>query len=321
MLAFLLNPGENDLFWFDFHVEAFIPLLYSLVVLFLVRRKWSLFIIGVVLTLMIIEFMPFIMGMFVITLIIYMLRNKDIKVRTKVLVPVVVAIITAAWFIIAPHIKAYYNPAYRSSLFAALNPGGLPYGGGIFGLINYARTHTQAIISSFAWCFPCKVGALVIPGAPTFASLLDFPWVLPAVPFITLLLTSSYGYFGVQYYMYYVPLLNVAAVFGILSVSNRIRKFFVAAMLVAAILSFLVASPFSPVLWPNLYGFIGQLNSPSVHYLNVAVSLIPSNASVLTTNSIFPHVANRINAYVTFLGYIPYSVVLEIVNIAHKANV
>jgi uncharacterized membrane protein len=320
MLAFLLNPGESGLFWFDFHVEAFIPLLYFLVVLFLVRRRWGLFIISVVLTLMIIEFMVYIIGMFVITLVIYMLRNKDIRTKSRVLIPIIVAIITAAWFIIVPHIKAYYNPAYRSSPFAAFNPGGLAgYGGSIFGFINYAITHTQAVISSFACCFPGKVDILVIPGAPTFASLLDFPWILPAVPFITLLLTSSYGYFGIQYYMYYVPLLNVAAVFGILSVSSRIRKFFVIAMLVVAILSFLVANAFSPFAWPNLYIVIGGLNSPSIHYLDVAVSLIPSNASVLTTNEIFPHVANRVNAYVAGLGCVPYSFILyleRVVNVS-----
>jgi uncharacterized membrane protein len=313
MLAFLLNPGESGLFWFDFHVEAFIPLLYFLVVLFLVRRRWSLFIISVVLTLMIIEFMVYIIGMFAITLVIYMLRNKDIRTKSRALIPIIVAIITAAWFIIVPHIKAYYNPAYRSSPFAVFNPG---YGGGVFGLISYARTNTQAIVSNFACCFSGKIDNLVIMGAPTFTSLLDLPWILPAIPFITLILVTNYpSYFSplYQYPMYFVPMLYAATVFGLSRVSDRVRKLLVIAMLIVAVLSLLAASAFSPVTLSNLYEFIDQLNSPYVHYLDVAVGLIPSNASVLTINSLFPHVANRINAYVVPYSYsIAYSFISKL---------
>ncbi len=148
-----------------------------------------------------------------------------------------------------------------------------------------------------------KIMYYVILGAPLFSSLLSPLWLLPAMPYAAFSFLSTYTPYyslGLQYTMYVVPQLFVAHVMGI----NRIKqfkryvKYVLTSSLIISILLFILYNPLSPIASQNLYVFIWHLNSVRVKTINSIIKLIPNNASVLTTNSIFPHIANRIDAYV-----------------------
>ncbi len=300
--SFLLNPGVGGLLFFDFHVEAFIPLIYFLIVFSLIRRKWVSYFIGLVSFLLIIEFNIYIMFMFILVLLLFLFNAKDLPRETKAVVIVGSIVVFLAFFMLIPYVKSYFNPHVSS--FAAYNPASIAgYSGNVFGFINYLKSNIRVILRSFITRFSCKVKYYLLTSAPLFGSLIDPLWLLPALPYIVFSMLSTYGpYFSIpyQYAMYFLPQLFVASVFGFSRISFRRRL--AAVMFAVSVFVFLIGSPFSPFANPNFYVFISGLRSSYVHFLNIAVDLVPNYASVLTVNNLFPHVANRLNAYV-----VPYS--------------
>lgn len=145
-----------------------------------------------------------------------------------------------------------------------------------------------------------KIMYYVILGAPLFPSLLSPLWLLPMIPYTAFSLLSTYASYyslGLQYTMYVTPQLFVAYVMGINHI-KRYAKHVLVSSLIIGILLFILYNPLSPIAPQNLYIFVWRLNSASVKAIDSVIKLIPSNASVLTTDSIFPHLANRLNAYV-----------------------
>ncbi len=73
-------------------------------------------------------------------------------------------------------------------------------------------------------------------------------------------------------------------------------------MLVGIFLFSLILSPFNPLTQNRIPGITYQEGFPSVtshdQVLQAALALIPSNASVLTQDNLFPQVSNRLEAYV-----------------------
>ncbi len=299
-LIYLLSPGIASPLYFDFHVEVFIPLLYIITVLLILMRRWTPAMISMVLFLTIIEYTPIIALTMIIPIIIMFIKNGELS---KYVVHVILmSIIIILYMIMVPNIMGLLNP-HKASL-ATYNPSTIAgYSGNPVDFIQYAMKYWVLVKQSIITNIQQKIMYYVILGAPLFSSLLSPLWLLPAIPYTAFSLLSTYtSYYslGLQYTMYVMPQLFLAHVMGI----NRIKqfkryvKYILTSSLIISVLLFILYNPLSPIASQNLYVFIWHLNSVRIETINSIIKLIPNNASVLTTDSIFPHFANRIDAYV-----------------------
>ncbi|WP_069808208.1 DUF2079 domain-containing protein [Vulcanisaeta thermophila] len=309
-LSYLLNPGIISPIYFDFHVEAFIPMLYFLVILYLVRRDWVRFLAFTVLLLSIIEYMPIIAMMMAIPITYHIARSVGNR-RVLLTVPLTFILITAVFFTTIPMAMHSLNE-YKESL-SVYNPLTIAgYSGNPLGFVHYALEKPFMVRYYLLSDFWVKVDYYLETSLPLAPSILSPLWLLPAIPYIAFSIMSNYtAYFllNFQYPLYFLPQLFTAYAFALARL--RRRGYFVAlASLALTIILFLLYSALSPLANPNLYLYINYLNNPTVRYLYQVLSLIPRNASVLTTTNVFPHLANRIDAYVipktipNYTGYV-----------------
>ena len=138
-----------------------------------------------------------------------------------------------------------------------------------------------------------------------FFSFLSPSFLIPTLPYFMFSLLSDaplHHMLGVHYEAYTVSFIFVAAIFGLRKRLwkhgvNRIRRR-LKIMMLFSLVFFVVVSPVGPigsVLYPNYATFSYGEHEQA---LTEVLLTIPANASILTQNNIFPHVANRIEAYV-----------------------
>jgi len=142
-------------------------------------------------------------------------------------------------------------------------------------------------------------------GPLAFLSFASPSLLIPTIPnFIFSLVSDSkiHHTLGVHYEAYTVAFIFAAAILTMQKILQkqglaRVRRGLKVLMLFSLIF-FVIASPVGPVV-SNLYP-----NYASVTYgeheraLSQILTTIPANASILTQNNIFPHVSNRVQAYV-----------------------
>jgi len=117
-----------------------------------------------------------------------------------------------------------------------------------------------------------------------------------------------YYLLGIHYPFYVIPLIFIGAIYGLLRLDRGAKIFNLRTMMVVTLLFAVCISPLSPI--SKVFTTQDYVNYSPIEFsldqnkksLNDLISLVPSDASVLTQNVVFPHVSNRINAYV-----IPFS--------------
>ena len=246
---------------------------------------------------MVIEYTPIIALMMIIP-IVYMLI-KDRELNKHVVYVVMMFVVIILYILIIPRVMGLINP-YKSSL-AVYNPSTIAgYSGNPLNFVQYAVKYWVFVKLSVFENIKQKIMYYVILGAPLFPAFLSPLWLLPAMPYAIFSLLSTYAPYytlNFQYTMYVVPQLFIAYVMGIGRVKRYIKHILISSLIISLIL-YALYNPLSPAAPQNLYVFIWHLNSTRVKALNSIIKLIPSNASVLTTNSVFPHLADRLDAYV-----------------------
>jgi len=146
-------------------------------------------------------------------------------------------------------------------------------------------------------------GPLLLKSLRSSMALITLAWFLPAL----LSNYSPYYVLGAHYPAYVIPFVFAAAVKALeksLSVVQTPNfRGYLRNILVLAFLSSLFISPLSPLIITSRDGlpYFSDYSVPTygTHQvlLQKAVNLVPSDASVLTHNNIFPHFSGRINAY------------------------
>jgi uncharacterized membrane protein len=317
LLAYLISPMILGVSWFGFHPEAFlIPSLLG-AFYFVDRRKWVFYYCCIVAALATIETAPIIVALLGVYLawqsrhdIVRGLRFR--QVSAAVVIPSSTVALSLVWFVIALVVIRGLNP---------LNPfyfGSSPLYWTVLGAKNIAGIPARILLSPEAalsallydWA-PKLIYVILLFGPLLFMSLRSRWLTLLTVPWLSVSLLSNFSPFYQIYFQYpsfVAPFIFIGAVQGLkktydsdrfrrLNNPKLIRKLF----LTVSLISFLVASPIvpwflgiDPVSLP--YGVFSQ----SSHETKVSqmIALIPSDASVLTTPSIFPHVSSRANAYV-----------------------
>jgi uncharacterized membrane protein len=171
--------------------------------------------------------------------------------------------------------------------------------------ITAGTSYSSGILASFwikllssediklTYLYQTLVGFLFLP--------LISPYALEIAPFF---LFVFYANFTELYYVlnHYTSLISgflfLGLVYNIKTIkfnNNKLRKLMIA-LIIAMFISFLLYSPFNVTNLENGTIHSEFIVTPEDHYLDVAFSLIPQNASVFSQNA-FPQLTNRISFY------------------------
>jgi hypothetical protein len=239
--------------------------------------------------------------------IITSLRNRQ---ASQSLVSLMTMILSVAWFSLSLFIKGsfYINPQFvvRYKATTAFSVLGLETNQLL--LPVYVFLDPQHAWAALMYDFPTKLFYLVMLFGPlifvAFKSKFSLvPLILLAAPLLSNYL--PYYTIGAQYPLYFVPLVFIASVIAIRKFHTSARLPILKIALIVSMVFIVSLSPLSPIsetfaakqlVWYPTVSFFSY--NEDVYSLHKLLDLIPSDATVLTQNHIFPHVSNRLNAYV-----------------------
>jgi uncharacterized membrane protein len=290
-LVYLFYPALIFMNLNEFHLEAFTSTLFLFSVYYLEKEDWPKFFLFFVLSLSTIEFAP-VIGVFVAVYGFILLAKRQLP-RTKhtSIYLFVAALISIGFLILGITVKELLNPTTS----AVPTP------------FHYLFSNPIDIFNVLSVQLDLKFMYLIY----LFGPLAFLPFLAPealvmALPWLSLSFLSSYNpYYSIFYFYsgFVIPFIFVALPKAISRFdSSKINGFYRSnkkRFLTLLILSMLVFSIYLPIV-PDptkSWNFTLPLNSPRNEDIRRILSLVPSNASILTQNDIFPHVSNRAEAY------------------------
>ena len=324
-LAYLLYVPLHGVNLFDFHVQAFLPVLFFCVTYFLGKEKWPYYFLFTILSLFVAENVPLII--FFIGIYGFWLYRKQlvdsIRQQTltdkKILIPVITVVIAICWSAFASWIQnSYYpvDPAYLHLFRAVDNWSILGVQGTPLNLPIHVILNPGSVLGAVSFDLYPKLLYIFLLFAPLLflpfrsgLTVITFVWLVPS------LLSNYPPYYvvGTHYPAYIIPFIFMAAVIAAKKNVQRPHPplgSYVKKLLFVSLVFALIVSPVSPIL-ANSNGFdfsstvnfpLGQYSPPRIteheKLLHEIVDMVPTNGSIITQNSIFPHFSSRTNAYV-----------------------
>ena len=312
--AYLIYPAVQYVNLYEFHVQAFLPFLLTFTVYYVVKEDWHRYFPFLLLSLMVEEHVAQILaflGLYMLwryrSSILTSLRKRNFTDR-RLLVPVITIVLCVVW---------YWFTLWQRDTFFPINPAAMEefLGAGNFGtlgaksplevplaIIQRPANAIQALLNDG----PMKLLYFVLLFGPlAFFSLASPSLLIPTIPYFIFSLVSDarvHHMLGVHYEAYTVSFIFAAGILflqktlqkhGITKVRRRVKV-----LVLFFVIFFVVASPVGPVvsvIYPNYASFSYGRNERA---LSEVLTTIPANASILTQNNIFPHVSNRVQAYV-----------------------
>lgn len=314
-LLYLLYPALQASNWFDFQPQAFLPLLLFSSYYFFRVDKWKLYFFSTILALMVEEHISIIV--FVISAFMFIndwrmllpaLKNRRLN---RALVSVVVMVICMVWFISAVYAKGSFpiNEQFIARYKATDTFSVLGVKGDPLLLPIYVLTSPQNVWNALMYDYVIKFFYIVLLFAPLL--FLPFKNKLVVGVFMLLapfLLSNYWPYYtmGAHYPLYILPAIFLAALNGLKKFHLQAQMAMLKTALLVTVLFVASTSPISPIsssfgaakgriLWYPDMNFSPNVHTDTLHTL---LQLIPPESSVLTQNHLFPHVSNRLNAYV-----------------------
>jgi len=311
---YLLYPPLQGMNLFDFHVEAFLPAFFFSAFYFFKKGRWKAYFLFLLLSLMVIEFVPFITIFFGLygfwTCRKGLLKRNFINAfNKKITVSILTVVISVIWLITSRSVLFHFNPSPRP------HPNWENFGDPIYDFPGFVLSIVANPIRTIQYMFqPLDEKLYYIFGlfAPVgFMSFLSPPSLLIGAPwFLASLLANYPNYYnpvGYQWVGFVIPFIFISALYGSKRFCQKIHyvskvgnlkksvRFFNVTVKKIFLVMILMSSGFLVFLASNK-------TLPYVTYrdqiLERVVNLIPSNASVLTQNDIFPHLSKRLYGYV-----------------------
>lgn len=300
-ISYLLYTPLHAVNWFDFHVQAFIPLFFFLMFYFYLKKEYEMSFLFVILLLCIVEMVPILVFPFGLYCLISNRENKKVMIYS-----VAIMCASIAFFLLASLVKSSLNPMY-SNTYGAWQI----WGSNIPQIIMNVVTKPVETLTYFLTVFPLEKALYFLwLTVPLFLIplLARKEFIFLAMPWIALTFLSTYtGYFVYHYGAFVIPQIFISTVYGLKQISNfsdnaTIKKSLIFRyskwVLIGTIIAFLLISPF---------GIVPQVKSVYVHglpensshkeTLRQILQLIPRNASIYTSFHIAPHLANRLELY------------------------
>jgi uncharacterized membrane protein len=311
-LLYVPLQGAN---WFDFQPQVFLPMLFFSMFYFVVKSKWKLYFVATVLAAMVEEHVSIIIFLVAIYLLItskvrpFWQSIKSFHNMNQNLASVITIMFSVLYFSVAGWTRNSFplNPEFID-VYKAFN---------VFSVLGvkadsllvpiYVLLRPQSAFDAFLYDLPLKFLYLILLFGPLLFFSFRSKLVLATVPFLGLFLLSNYNAYysvGSHYPLYILSIIFVAALIGLKGLQHDARISILKTMLVVSMIFTVTISPLSPLsapfvkgglLWYPTNSLVSNENTVS---LNDLVNVIPSNASVLTQNKVFPHVSDRLNAYV-----------------------
>lgn len=300
-ISYLLYTPLHAVNWFDFHVQAFIPLFFFLMYYFYVKKKYKTSFLFLILLLSTIEMMP----VLVLPFGLYCLLSNRTNKR-KVIYSLAIMCTSIVFFLLASSVKAYLNPI-SSATYGAWQIWGSDY----LQMLGNVVANPVEMLTYFFTAFPMEkmlyflwltVPLLFLP----LHSTKEF--ILLVMPWIALVFLSTYtGYYAYHYAAFVIPQIFVSSVYGLKRISKLSNKSVMKEALIfrysewtliGIIIAFILISPFGIVPQAKQIYIHGlPENTSHKEVLRQMLQLIPNNASVYTSFHIAPHLANRLELY------------------------
>ncbi len=336
VIAYLLHPGLQSSNSFDFQQQIFIPILVFSLYYFMIKKRWRLYFLCTFLTLMIEEHVAAILFFLALCQLLTASRLKwalkSIKslhlsrpstLSTVLLTTMALSII---WYFIARYVRGLYpiTPEFLDMYRAVGTFRVLGFKDDILSMPIYLLMNPQRMFEALLYDYDLKLFYIIF----LFAPVLFLPFRSKISIAISILLTpmllsnySPYYMLGAHYPLYILPLIFSATLDALSNHSfsaqnlslkkssepfhkhvNHLMPTFKNIVVVSLILIVSV-SPISPVAYviikqTPLLWYAMPYSNEHAKTLHDMIKMVPSNASILTQNNIFPHFSNRINAYV-----------------------
>lgn len=314
-LAYLLYPGIHAVNWYDFHVQAFLPLFLFCVIYYATKKNWPRYFLFMLLSLMCDEHAAIItifVGIYIAwthrTAILSAIKRKDL-VAKELFVPSTTMIVGSAWywfttwqrnvfFPIRPEAMSTFLGSSNFSILGARSPLEIP-------LLVVLRPWNAA--QALAYNGPLKLLYIfLIFGPLAFLSFKRPSALIPTVPWFTFALMSQtldHHSIGNQYEAYTVAFVFSAAVFAVGETFQRassLKGIYPSLRRIAlcTLLLFLVSSPLGIVVNLMFSNYSSVYIGRHEMEISDALKLVPQDASILTQDNLFPHVSHRVDAYV-----------------------
>ncbi len=315
VLAYLGYPALQGINWFDFHVQAlFIPFLFS-AFYFFEKKKWKTYLLFIILTLMVEEQVAIILILYGLYIFWSFKNSLHDAIKNRlwksplILIPTITILLSISYLVTAGFVKSVLfpiNPDFSTVYKAVVNWSVLGIKTDLMQIPVFALLNPASALNALSYDFATKFLFLIFLFAPlAFLSLrsskilVTLGWLGPAL----LSNNPSYYLLGNQYPAYIIPFIFAAAISAMKTISKdnlRTALEISKVLLILTIIFMIALSPISPL--PKY--FTSQYVPPQVtdhdRILQQAIAIIPSNASILTQNNIFPHVSSRSNAYAIY---------------------
>jgi len=288
---YLINPATLSMNMFDFHLEAFLPLFLGMLFYSYVAGKWKLYSLFLALTLVTVDFAAILVCAICLA---HAFQSISLRSSHRWVLRVDAARKQKAILLFTAilSVGVFYLTLLLSGIVAGTGASVQQILGGF---VRPESTGQNLFLLSEFWLLALFT-VMYIPFAAPAKLIMVAPWF-----FVTILgsglLTHSFGY---QYAgAFVIPFLILATIYGIDMIRHtRVLK----PLLAAAVVLCIIASPLNPLTTGHVSGIAYEqgLSLPNSHdlVLGKALDLLPSNASVLTQNSIFTQVSSREDAYV-----------------------
>ncbi|MEM2955782.1 MAG: DUF2079 domain-containing protein [Nitrososphaerales archaeon] len=293
--AYLLNPLVIGVSVEWFHLEDFFMTLSLFTIYFFFKKSWKAYSAFTMLTLISIEYAAIPMVFFGIFILLWR-RSQDREKKTFYIALITIAL-ALGWFILARNLQ--FMLGYQVE--------GVVKSWEVLGADSLEQVPLRVLLDPVAawqaltydWGYK-SVYLLMIFAPLLFMAFLKPLHFLPALSWLVPALLSNFEPHYViwtHYSSFIVPFLFLATIFGIkeflgngisLNTKKLIRLVQISVFVVLIITIVLGALNYS-----QIQSFDDQHNS-SLHEI---LGLVPSSASILAQNNIFPHVSDRFEAY------------------------
>ncbi len=317
-IAYLFYPALHGVNSFDFHVQAFLPVLFFCLMYFLSKEKWPQYFLFLFLALSVAENVPLTI-MFIGLYCLWLYRKETLdSIRRakitdkKVLIPFLTILIALLWRFFATWVQNTYfpfDPEFLQIFKAVDNWSVLGVQGDPLNIPLQILLNPYNMLHAISHDLYLKLLYLFLLFAPLlFLSLENNLMAVTLVWFVPSLLSNYQPYYliGTHFPAYVIPFIFMAAVGA---VKKRVKRYFFSTLasyarnlVLLGIIFMLIASPLSPILSNSnaaiSFSNYSQRYTEHERLLHEIVAMIPRDASILTQNNIFPHFSSRTNAYV-----------------------
>jgi uncharacterized membrane protein len=311
---YFLYPALHASNLYDFHPEAFVPILGFSAIYFLKNKKWSKYFACILLLLSVKEDAALV----VIGIGLYGLFRNIKQIFKRKLDKITLLSLLTVFIGIASLFLAFYTISYFVTLdgYGSLWNYGYTHhtknvygelGGseGLIGLLSSLVRNPLKILNQLLYLPSQKlvfVATLFLPLC--MFAFWDIPSILLFLPTLSeFMLASNSNYFAItyQYPFLLIPTIFVATLHGVRRISIKCSQISEKDWIISRILSIMMIATLitllftTPIIMQNIPMTIDE-NTEAKHRL---ISLIPLNTDpyVLTQNDYFPHVSNSLHSY------------------------